>query len=218
MKPKLIIIGTGGHAKVVAEAVLLKGEYEILGFIDDFKAKGEDFMGYPVLGNKKDLHLIDSDSPLFCFVAIGDNYQRQRVAEWIPEYMGIPTIIHPSAIISNTAEIEQGTFIAAGAIIGASCKIAEGVIVNTGASVDHDCVLCEYSSVAPKSVLGGTCFIGECSAICIGATISNKIKVGYATVIGAGALAIKDVPDCVVAHGIPCKVVRGRSVDDKYLK
>lgn len=218
MKPKLIIIGTGGHAKVVAEAAQAQGKYNLIGFVDDFKNEGVGFMGLTVLGGLKYLQSIEKDEPTLAFVAIGDNYSRRKISESLPEWLLAATVIHPTAVISSSCIIGNGVFIAANTFVGAESSVKDGVIINTGASVDHDCLLFEFSSVAPKAVLGGTVCVSENSAIGIGATVSNKIDIGYSTVIGAGSVVVKDVPNYSVAYGNPCKVVRSRSSSDPYLK
>lgn len=217
MKQRLIIIGTGGHAKVVAEAVELQGKYKIEGFVSsEFKRTGDSFIGYPILGDMTYLRSVEYVQVCY-FIAIGDNNTRKFIEI---EYLcgkGLAKVVHPSATISEKATIEDGCFIAANAHIGVDVKIERNSIINTAASVDHDCVIGQFSSIAPRAVLGGNVSIGFETAIGIGATLKHKVKVGNYSVVGAGSVVVKDVPDNVVAYGNPCKVIRPRQPHENYL-
>lgn len=190
------IIGAGGHSKVIQSAI----ECIPNSFVD--------WSGIVtcVLQNVRSL-----------VIGVGDNYSRFLISEKCKD-CSFETVIHPSAVIANGVEIGWGTVIMANAVVNAGCKIGKHCIINTGAILEHDSVMEDFSSLAPRVVTGGNVKIGTCSAIGIGAVISNKISIGEYTVIGAGAVVVKDIPHHVVAHGVPCRVIRERNESDKYLK
>ena len=117
------------------------------------------------------------------------------------------TAIHPSAIISPSAKIGEGTVIMAGAVINADAVIGKHCIVNTGATVDHDCVIGDYCHIAPGANVSGGTHIGEGTWIGVGACVIQCLNIGKWSFIGAGSVVVKDVSDGVVAYGNPCKVI-----------
>lgn len=213
---KLIIFGASGHAKVIIDILEKQNKYEILGiFVDTPGMTGTKFMDYPVLGNIKDYFGANKG-----IVAIGDNFGRRLVTNKIKsinnEFHFI-NAIHPSAIIGKDVKIGDGTVVTAGAIINANARIGNHCIINTQASVDHDVVIGDYSSIAPGASVGGNAIIGNLSAISMGSNIIQKIKIGNGTLIGAGSTVIRDIPDAVLAYGLPAKVIRQRNADEKYI-
>lgn len=214
MKPRLFIIGTGGHAAVVIDAVHKQGKYEIAGLIDDFKKPGEKAHGYTIVGGT-DLKMHLSDA--YFFIAVGDNYSRKQIRTKIPNILQFATIIHPSASISDNVMILGGSLIMANAVVNSGASISKHCIINTGSIVEHDSIVNDFASLAPSVTLGGRCVIGKDSAIGIGATVSNGVYIGQRSVIGAGSVVLKAIPDDVVAFGSPCKVIHPRLESDKYM-
>ncbi len=217
----IIIIGSSGHAKVCIDILELRSEYNISGFIDDFRKPGDKVFDRPILGTLEQLpSLTTSHNVSGYLIAIGDNFQRYRVAQIIsnlsPQLKPI-NAVHPSSYISKHASLGLGCVISAGAIINPSSSLGNHCIINTNASIDHDCTLDSFSSVAPGATLGGNVNVGTCSSICIGATVIEKITVGSHSVIGAGAVVLNDIPNQVVAHGVPAKISRERAKDERYI-
>lgn len=218
---KIIIIGSGGHAKVIIDILIKQNKYKIIGLLDDFKNIGVQVMGHTVLGGTKDLpQLIGNQGITGAIIAIGDNFSRAQTAKNIqkdcPEITLI-NAIHPSATIAKHAIIEEGAVIMAGVTIGPFCKIGKHCILNTQSSLDHDSVMGDFSSLAPRAVTGGNCKIGAYSAICIGATLLNNINIGDHTIVGAASLVLKDIESYTIAYGAPAKSIRKRSESEKYL-
>jgi sugar O-acyltransferase (sialic acid O-acetyltransferase NeuD family) len=217
---RLGIVGSSGHAAVIADALAKSGVMELVGFLEK-DASDNTIFGRPVLGPDTDADKLIKEHALDAgIIAIGDNAVRRRIVEkFVAD--GIPwrwtSIIHPGAIIAQDVEIGPGTFIAAGAIIGPRSRIGAHCIVNTGAQLDHDCCLEDYASVAPGVVTGGNCRIGQGSVISIGAILKHGIKIGAETVVGAGAVVLQDAPDGVVVYGNPARVIRQRRHGDQYL-
>lgn len=207
---KLIVLGAGGHAKVVADIARLSG-WDIVGFLDNINQgrKGETFCGSTILGGHEVLDELLANDVKHAIVAFGDNRIRIRSAEKLSE-MGfkIPSVFHPSAIYAEDVEIGGGTVVAAGAIIGPSTAIGKCTIINTQASVDHDCRVCDGVHIGPGAILAGAVEVEKCAWIGAGAVISDHKKIGSHSIIGAGAVVVKDIPDDVVAMGVPAKITR----------
>jgi sugar O-acyltransferase (sialic acid O-acetyltransferase NeuD family) len=218
---KLVVIGSSGHAKVVLDIAERSGSYVVAGLLDDFQSPGSSSFGYSILGAIDALpELRPANRVDALFVAIGDNWLRHQVVERLrglaPD-LPFATLIHPSAQVARGAAIGPGAVLMAGAVINSEARIGEFCIVNTQAVAEHDCVLGEYSSLAPGAVLGGGAEIGPFAAVCLGARVLHRRRIGKHAVLGAGAVALEDVPDDSVAYGVPARVVRSRRPGEGYL-
>lgn len=201
MHKEVIIIGAGGHGKVVADIVEKSGD-KVCGFLDD-GACGEVF-GYKVLGGTEELNkYIDKEF----FIAIGNNAIRKKIATANPE-LKFYTAIHPAAIISRGVEIGEGTCVMAGSVINADAKIGKHAIINSGAVVEHDNVLADFVHISPRAVLCGTVRVGECTHIGAGVSVKNNISITSDTVVGAGAVVVKDIGFSGTYCGVPAKMMR----------
>ena len=220
MKP-VLVFGGGGHAKAVIDALKLGGRYRIVGIIDSFREPGELFCDLDVVGTEAQVPALveQYECSNFC-VAVGDNYQRQAISHRLAEVVAdiaFVTVIHTGSIVSPSATLEAGCVVMSGAIVGPGATIGTGCLVNTRASIDHDCVLAPFSSVAPGATLGGGVHLGERSSIGLGASVRERVKVGADTVVGVGAAVVGDIPNAVVAYGVPCRAQRTRLADEPYL-
>ena len=219
--PKLLVIGSSGHASVLVDAIELASGYEIAGYADDTLSAGTIRRGYPVLGGLKDAARICAEQVIRdVVVAVGDNWWRRKVYSDLIEKcpnLRFSIVKHPSALVASSAKIGKGAVILAGSHVGPGSRVGEFCIVNTGSSIDHDCTMHEFSSIAPGVSTGGLVEIGECSAIGVGASISDRISIGRHTVIGTGAVVVRDIPDLVVAYGNPARVQRSRAEGEKYV-
>ncbi|MFM8950205.1 MAG: acetyltransferase [Bacteroidota bacterium] len=218
---RVIIVGSSGHAKVLVDIFEKAGGFEILGFIDSYRAKGEKTLGYEVLGSEDDISFILAEnSGCKVFIAIGDNWTRKliydRLKSSIPS-VEFATAVHPSAQIGKDVNIGNGVAIMAGAVINSCTEVGDFAIINTNASLDHDCKMDAFSSLAPGVTTGGGVTIGAFSAIGIGANISHRICIGSHTVIGAGSLLLESCADQFLLFGVPAKVIRSRAIGEKYL-
>ena len=193
----MYLYGAGGHAKVILDILEAQG-YEVTGVVDDNPALTE-FMGKPVLHGVKEV------SPVI--ISIGINGTRRKVVEKLAPTTVYGTAIHPSAIVSPHATIEEGTVVMQGAIVQTGTQIGKHCIINTGASVDHDCMLENFVHISPHATLCGDVKVGEGTWIGAGAVVIQGIRIGKNCVIGAGSVVCKDVPDGVKAYGNPCKIV-----------
>ncbi|HUH46946.1 MAG TPA: acetyltransferase [Arenibacter sp.] len=217
----VIIIGASGHAKVIVDIIEKQNQYRIQGFLDTYKNKGEKLFNYSILGTEDDLNDIAQQHGIHgCFIAIGDNYTRKIMANKISvlnPHIKFINAIHPTAIIGKKVKFGHGIAIMPGVVINSDSKIGDFCILNTNSSLGHDGIMEDYSSIASGVRTGGNLMLKECSAISIGATVIENIVIGNDTVIGAGALVNKNIPNLVVAYGVPAKIIRSRNADDKYL-
>lgn len=217
----VLIIGARGHARAVADVIKADNSYRIAGLIDSFQEPGVICFGHKVLGGEEDIPKIcDELGILNIFVAIGDNFQRQamthRMREAIPDVSFI-SAIHPSAVLGSDVEIGGGTVVMPRVVIVSGCSISEGCLLNTASSLDHDGKMDAWSSLGPGVIAGGYLSLGERSAIGLGSSVKDRISIGSDTVIGIGSVVTNDVPDKVVAYGVPCRVIRSRRPDEPYM-
>ncbi|MBP1888129.1 acetyltransferase [Sinorhizobium mexicanum] len=192
----LILLGAGGHAKVVAE-VARASHWQVAGYLDPALMRGEIVAGAPVLGGVSDL--FDGAAWLreyAVFPATGRTDIRWREFQRLLELEAtVPTLVHPRAIVSSSAVIDTGTVVMAGAVIQADARVGACSIINTGALVDHDCVIGSGVMIAPGAVLLGGAKIGNNSFIAAGAIVVPGAMVGSGAFVGAGTVVAGDVPD-----------------------
>lgn len=200
----LAIVGAGGHGRVLADAALEAGWRDVF-FFDERHPSLVLNEGWPVVGALPDLL---SAPARFDGVAIGigDGRTRMRILDRLLDVgLNLVTIVHPRAWVSSRAELEAGTLVSAGAVVNTGARIARGCIVNTGATVDHDCLLAPGVHVAPGAHVSGGVEIGSCSWIGVGASVRQKTRIGTDVIVGAGAVVVSDIPDGVVAVGVPAR-------------
>lgn len=193
---KVIVIGAGGHGRVIADIIKLSGDV-VLGFVDD--KDPNDFSNITILGKLKDIDQYKQEASFI--VGIGDNQTRRKIIE----SMNVDwyTAIHPTAVIASDVEIGKCTVVMANAVINTGSKIGRGVIVNTAATVDHDCMIANYVHISPGVHLGGTVNIGPETWIGIGAIVSNNINICEGCIVGAGSLVIRDILQNGIYFGCP---------------
>jgi sugar O-acyltransferase (sialic acid O-acetyltransferase NeuD family) len=204
---QLIILGAGGHGAVVAEAAVLSGNWSDVAFWDDSLDTGTIVVGCPVIG---DTSLAEGgiESDCHYFVAFGDNEERSTALALLEEYGAtIARILHPSAVISPTAIVGNGTVVCAGAVVNARANIGSGAIVNTSASVDHDCNLGRSVHVSPGANLAGGVTVGDESWVGIGASIREGVSIGSNCIVGAGSAVLSDVESGQTVAGVPARKI-----------
>jgi len=206
-------IGAGGHARVVMEVLILDGRYEIRGLLDSNPTlKGASMDNVRVLGDDSLIFGLRDEGLRYFFVglgSVGDCRPRARLYKLAVDAGLKPvTTIHPDAVMSASAKINQGATIMAGAIINSYAILGENVIVNTGAIVEHDCVVQSHVHIASRAVLASGVHVGEMTHIGAGAIIRQGIEVGEGVTVGAGAVVVKDVAPWTVVTGVPAHVLR----------
>jgi sugar O-acyltransferase (sialic acid O-acetyltransferase NeuD family) len=199
----LLLIGAGGHAKVVVDAIrVYDADAQITVHDDNPTLRGRDILGIRI---RTPIDWSGPDVSDF-HVAIGDNIVRERFfKEGIARHLDVRAILHPRAIISTFAHLGVGIFVAANALIAPSAQIGNGTIVNHSAVVDHDCKVGDFAHLGPGSVLGGGVTVGRGSLVGAGAVILPGHTIGNCAIIGAGAVVTQNVPDGVTVVGVPAR-------------
>jgi sugar O-acyltransferase (sialic acid O-acetyltransferase NeuD family) len=203
---KVIVIGAGGHALVVIDALIhpdgRQSDLTVTGiFDDDPSLKGESVGGVPVLGSISDARAFPHDAVI---IAIGNNLRRQEVFRTFRKAgSDLVNAVHPSAVIAGDVQTGKGVAILAGAVVNPASVIGDNVILNTGCSIDHHNKIGDHSHVAPGARLGGSCSIGEGVLVGIGATVLPGTSIGEGAVVGAGAVVIRDVDPGTTVVGNP---------------
>lgn len=202
---KLLIIGAGGHGKVIADIALKMDKWRKIAFLDDDENIGS-VMKIDVIGKLDDVDNYIKDYDII--VAIGNNKVREKIQNRL-EMAGanIPILIHPSAIIGEKVELGAGTVVMAGVIINCCSRIGKGCILNTGATIDHDNVIEDYVHISPGALLAGTVRIGKNTWIGIGSVIINNISITSGCIIGAGTVVVKDITKVGTYVGIPAREI-----------
>ncbi len=215
MNDKIVIFGAGDHAKVVFDAVECEAKFSVAAFIDLSDSLIE-FCGRPVITLER-LQMADLVRGI---VAVGDNWLRSRIVadivKAIPDFKFV-NVIHPSVAIAKNCQVGEGSVIMAGVVLNPGVQVGHHCIINTGSILDHDVVAEDFSSVGPGCTAGGKAMLGAYSALCLGANVLHGRSIGEHSVVGAGALVTNPIPSHCVAYGVPCKVVRSRAIDEKYL-
>ena len=201
--PGLYIYGAGGHAKVIADIAEIN-QKKILGAVDKNLLRKTLLDKYDVALSLSELTIDVEDKFI---VAVGNNLYRKRIVEEELANFEFDTLIHPSATISNYAEIGEGTVVMAGTTINVDVQIGNHCIINTNSSIDHDCLICDYVHISPNVSLAGDVMVGEGTHVGIGACVIQGVRIGKNCTIGAGAVIIKDVPDGVTVVGNPGRIL-----------
>lgn len=203
---RLLIMGGGGHGAVVADAAAESDRWSDIVFLDD-DTSIKQVLDYSVAGPLSEFRSF-LDSRTEVVVAIGNNRRRLELLELVGQSGGnITTIMHPSAIVSRSADISAGTVIFAGSIIGPGTKVGAGCILNTGATVDHDCVIEDGVHISPGANIAGGVEIGACTWIGIGSSVRELINIGSDSIVGAGAAVVSDVESGNTVVGVPARPV-----------
>lgn len=207
MADRLIVFGSGGHAKVIVEAALARTpEREIILVDDADPLTRRPILGIGVHGGRRELASF-CGSPII--PAIGDNEARHRLLIWLLEQgHSLETVIHPAAVVATSAKIGAGTFVSAGAIIIAEAQVGAGAIVNTGASVDHDCTVGRAAHIGPGAHLCGRVRIGNRVLVGVGSSIRPNISVCDDVIIGAGSAVVGDIDEAGTYAGNPARRLR----------
>lgn len=198
----VIIIGAGGHGKVIAD-IVIRNHDTLLGFLDDCQTAP--VMEYPILGRVRDWEQYRSCA---CFIfGIGNNMVRERLSKEIsaPWY----TAIHPSAQIGMDVHIGDGSSVMAGALINAETHIGHHCIVNTGAIIEHDNVLEDFVHVSPNATLCGTVRIGHGTHVGAGSVIKNNCTVCSDCILGAGSVVVRNITEQGTYIGVPARKISG---------
>ena len=206
----LIIIGCGGHGRVVWDIAETTGRFDVIAILDDaysaLEWQNEGVWHGPIAYASE---LLNSRAAGQIIIAIGTNATRRDIAD----RLGLPVdryaqVIHPGAHISRLSSIAPGTVIMPGAVVNAGAQIGAHAIVNSGAVVEHDAIIGAYAHLSPQAAVAGSVSVGEGTHLGIGSCTIPSVMIGAWSVLGAGATAVRNIPSYVVAAGVPAKVQR----------
>lgn len=204
----LLIVGAGGHAKVVYDTARLKWSSLSITFFDELAKAGTELWGKSVHNSLEQL------TPSSFIVAIGDNKTRLRLFERLLAKGFAPaTVLHPSAIISEMASVGQGTYVGPLAVVNADAQVGDNCIINSGAIVEHDCIVQSHSHISVGVHLGGKTKIQEGCLFGISASSLPSVQIGKWSVVGAGAVVTRDVADYSTVIGVPAKPIGDKKVE-----
>lgn len=202
----LIIIGAGGHGKVVADIALCMNIYKQINFLDDDYSK-QIIKGTKLLGNIEQVASFRENSDFI--VAIGDNLSRKAIqTDLETNNYSIATLVHPKSVIGTDVSIDRGTVVMAGVVINSISNIGKGCIINTGCHLDHNNTISEFTHISPGSNLAGTVKVGNDCWLGIGCSISNNVSICPKTVIGAGAVVLKNIREPGTYVGVPARKIK----------
>lgn len=201
----LLILGAGGHGKVVADAALAGGGWQGTAFLDDRAPALREVLGLPVVGN---MHSMLAWAGRFshAVVAVGDARRRLELIDGLARAgFSIAVIVHPRAAVSTFASLAAGTVVMAGAVVNPDVFVGKGGIINTGACVDHDCTLGDGVHICPGVSLAGNVVVGDRTWVGIGSCAKQGVTIGCDVMVGAGATVISDVGDGLTVVGTPAR-------------
>lgn len=211
---KIVIFGSGSHAKVIFYEIINLGKYEILGFVDDTKTK----ILVTSYRNKKyynlgrvDQFFTSSQSNVYGIIGIGDNNVRKKIfnkVNKIDKSFKWATIISKNATINNNVKIGNGSMICSNVLINNNTTIGNHCLINSSSSIDHDSYFEDFSSTGPGVITGGNVFVMKNSFIGIGSVIKNNIKIGKNTIIWGNSYITKNCSGNAIYTGTPAKKIK----------
>lgn len=207
---QIVIIGAGGHGKVVLDILRAAGLHEPVGFVDSFANRaGTTFAGLPIFGTANVLPKLRQQNIRGAIVAIGDCRARQKYSVLLREQgFELVNAIHPTASISPTAHLGHNVVIAALAAVCTEAKIGDSVILNTSSVADHECEIGEAAHICPGAHLAGRVRVGAGAWIGLGANVIQCMSIGEHAMVGAGAVVVRDVPAYATVVGVPARVIK----------
>jgi sugar O-acyltransferase (sialic acid O-acetyltransferase NeuD family) len=206
MADRLIIFGSGGHAKVVLEAALARSPVREITLLDDDPSNhGRQLLGVSVSGGREALGQFGR---VPVALGVGNNAARWALIEWLRgEDVELETVVHPSATVGATVELGAGAFVAAGAVLIADARIGDGAIINTSASVDHDCRIGDAAHIAPGVHLCGNVSVGARTLVGVGSCVRPGVTIGSDVVLGAGSVVVANIDGAGTYAGNPARAL-----------
>jgi len=206
----LVMIGAGGHGRVVLDIVRQEGLHVVQAVVDaDPLLTGTSIAGIEIVGQPNQLHRLKQRGIAGAIVAIGDNRIRQKYADEVRQAgLRLISAIHPKSTIAAGVVIEEGVVVCANAIICVESRVGECAIINTAAVVDHECVIGKAAHVCPGALLAGRVMVGERAFIGLGAKVIQCLEIGEDAMIAAGAVVVRNVGAGTRVAGVPARPMR----------
>jgi UDP-perosamine 4-acetyltransferase len=206
----LVVVGAGALGRIMLEVFRAMRGFDVVGFVDPHPSAST-VLGVPVLGDDLVLPSLREQGIAFAFAALGDNQQRQRLGEQLRTAgFALPAAIHPSAVVSPSAQIGAGVAVMASSVVGTQTSIDDFAILNIGAVVDHDNHLCPAAHVAPGCAFSGRVTIGERALVGVGSAIRPGVTIGADAIVGAGSVVVNDIPAGARVAGVPARPLSTR--------
>ena len=210
----IVVIGGGGHAKVIISIIKKMDDFRIIGYTDPDN-RGN-ILGVEYLGSDDLLRQVIKNHPsASAVVGVGmlkssDARKRKKLFDLAGSLgLKLPPIISPDAVINEDIKIGDGTVVMDGAVVNSGAAIGDGVILNTNCSVDHDCKISGFAHIAPGATLSGGVTIGENVLVGAGATVIEYKSIADNVIIGAGSVVVEDIPESGTYFGNPARLRRG---------
>lgn len=218
MTAAVLGLGAGGHARVLLEALRAMGGYEVVGLLDPCPDRvGTTVLGVQVLGDDSLLERQYDGGVRHAFVGLGgaaETEPRRRLYDRVRRAgFEVVSIVHPTAVVSPSAELGHGATILAQAVVGPECRLGENVTVNTAAVVEHGCRIGDHVHVATGALLASGVDVGPGTHVGLGARVRQGVRVGAGCIVGAGAVVVKDVDADLIVAGVPAVPLRHRGDD-----
>ena len=202
-----MLVGAGGHAKVVIEVARAEGRFDIVGVVDP-RPPAERVLGVPVLGGDEILPRLRAEGVAWAFVALGGNAARERIGAGLRAAgFRLATLAHPSAVVMPSARVGEGVVVMARVVVSAEARVDDLAILNTGAVVEHDNLIGVAAHVAPLAALAGNVRVGARALIGVGSAIRPGVSVGEDAVVGAGSAVVADVAAGTLVGGVPARAL-----------
>jgi sugar O-acyltransferase (sialic acid O-acetyltransferase NeuD family) len=213
MSYRLVILGAGGHARVVLDSLINASGFVPHAVVDSNQMLwGSDLDGVPIRGGDELLAELIKEGVTHFVVglgSLGNPGPRRRLFELgVSSGLRPASVMHPTAACSSKAKIGDGAQLLPQSVVNAGAILGKNVIINSGAIVEHYCVLGDYVHIAPGATLGGGVQVGEGVHIGLGASVLQEIKIGRNSIVGAGAVVVDDVPQDVIVVGVPARISR----------
>jgi sugar O-acyltransferase (sialic acid O-acetyltransferase NeuD family) len=209
-RERVVVWGSGGHGKVLVDALLASDRWKVVGILDDDHSKvGQNVLGVPIMSPVGGLEeLLQKMDFKGIAIGIGDNYIRDKKFREVRACgLKLISVTHPTAHLSRFVELGEGVTILAGATINPGTVIEDNVCVNTAASIDHDNHLGKGSHVFPNATLAGDVRVEEFAYVGSGAVVKPGVVIHKYSYVGAGAVVLKDVPEGVIVAGVPAEEI-----------
>ncbi|MBC6697712.1 acetyltransferase [Hymenobacter puniceus] len=213
----LVIFGAGGLGREVLMLVhqinAVAPAWNVLGFYDDVRPASTTLHGLPYLGTAADLNA--ATQPLQVAVAVGNSHHRTAiVARLTSSHLSFPALIHPGVAHApyQRLQIGAGCIVSQGCILTCDITLGCHVLLNLGCTIGHDAVLEDFCSLMPHANIGGGAHLEANTYLGTNATVINHVRVGTGTVLGAGAVAVRDLPAHCTAVGVPAQIIKQHQI------